>query len=197
MADAPQSIRSSIMDPLLNFKFLVSWGPSTGGDLTVVAGVSKIGPLGRTTDKVEYREGGAPTGTRMIPGQTKYDEITLERGIILDIAFEQWANKLWYYQNTGKLGNEVSLKDFRKTVKIDLCNQAGQIMLSYYVFNAWPTKYQSMPELDASQGATVALEKLTLQNEGWVVTYAVQNTDGYPEVTQPTGPTIAGVTPPS
>lgn len=197
MADAPSSIRSSIMDPLLNFKFLVSWGPSDGGDLTVVAGVSKIGPLSRSTEKVEYREGGAPTGTRQIPGQTKYDEISLERGIILDVAFEQWANKLWYYQNTGTLGQEVSLKDFRKTVKIDLCNQAGQIMLSYYVFNCWPSKYQAMPELNAQDGATVALETLTLQNEGWVVTYAVQNTDGYPEVTQPTAPVLTGVSPPS
>ena len=197
MADAPKSIRSKMMDPLLNFKFLVSWGPSDGGDLKVVAGVSKIGPLSRSTEQVEYREGGAPTGTRKIPGQTKYDEITLDRGIILDTAFEQWANKLWYYQNTDKLGNEVSLKDFRKTVKIDMCNQAGQIMLSYYVFNAWPSKYQSMPELNAQDGATVALETMTLQNEGWVVTYAVTDTSKYPEVTKPTSPTQPAVSPPS
>lgn len=197
MASAPQSIRSSIMDPLLNFKFLVSWGPSTGGNLSVVAGVSKIGPLSRTTEKVEYREGGAPQGTRVIPGQSKYDEITLERGIILDIAFDQWANKIWYYENSGALGKEVSLKDFRKTLKIDLCNQAGQIMMSYYVFNCWPSKYQAMPELNAQDGATVALEQLTLQNEGWVSTYAVENTDGYPNFDEPSKPTIAGVKPPS
>lgn len=195
MAD-PQSIRSSIMDPLLTFKFLVSWGPSDGGDLKVVAGVSEIGPLARTTEKVEYREGGAPTGTRQIPGQTKYDEISLKRGIILDQAFEQWANKIWYYPNTAKLGEEVSLKDFRKTMKIDLCNQAGQIMLSYYVFNCWPSKYQAMPNLNAQDGATVALEELTLQNEGWVVSYAVENTDGYPSFDEPSSPTIEGVSPP-
>lgn len=195
MAD-PQSIRSSIMDPLLTFKFLVSWGPSDGGDLKVVAGVSEVGPLSRTTDPVEYREGGAPTGTRQIPGQTKYDDITLKRGIILDIAFEQWANKIWYYPNTAKLGEEVSLKDFRKTMKIDLCNQAGQIMLSYYVFNCWPSKYQSMPNLNAQDGATVALEELTLKNEGWVVSYAVENTDGYPSFDQPAKPVIEGVSPP-
>jgi len=185
------------MDPLLNYRFLVSWGPSAGGNLTVVAGVSKVSSLSRTTEKVEYREGGASQHTRLIPGQTKYGEINLERGIILDIAFEQWANQMWYYQNSGALGNLVSLKDFRKTVKIDLCNQAGQIMLSYFVFNCWPSKYQSMPDLNAQDGATVALETMTLQNEGWVVTYAVQNTDGYPSVINPTAPAIAGVAPPS
>lgn len=196
MAD-PASIRPTIMDPLLNYRFLVSWGPSAGGNLSVVAGVSKVSSLSRTTEKVEYREGGASQHTRLIPGQTKYGEINLERGIILDIAFEQWANQLWYYQNSGALGNLVSLKDFRKTVKIDLCNQAGQIMLSYFVFNCWPSKYQSMPDLNAQDGATVALETMTLQNEGWVVTYAVQNTDGYPSVINPTAPAIAGVAPPA
>jgi phage tail-like protein len=196
MAD-PASIRSTIMDPLLNYRFIVSWGPSSGGNLTVVAGVSKIGPLSRTTEKVEYREGASPQHTRVIPGQTKYDEITLERGIILDMTFQQWANQMWYYQNSSVLGSIVSLKDFRKTVKIDMCNQAGQIMLSYYVFNAWPSKYQAMPEMNAQDGATVALETLTLQNEGWVVTYAVADTSGYPSVLDPTAPVIAGVAPPA
>ncbi len=191
----PTSIRSSVMDPLLNFKFIVSWGPSTGGDLTVVAGVSKVGALSRTTESVEYREGGAPQGTRKIPGQTKYEDITLERGLILDVAFEQWANKIWYYENSGKLGEEVSLKDFRKTVKIDLCNQAGQIMNSYYVFNCWPTKYQALPELDAQAGATVALETMTLVNEGWVRDDSVKEPT-YPSFDNPASPTIAGVTPP-
>ena len=75
----PTNVRSSIMDPLLNFKFLVSW--DIDGSLTVVAGVSKIGPLARSTEVADYREGGAPQGTRKIPGQTSYDEITVERGI--------------------------------------------------------------------------------------------------------------------
>ena len=191
---AVTDVRSSIMDPLLNFKFIVSW--DIGGSLTVVAGVSKIGPFARSTEVAEYREGGAPQGTRKIPGQTKYDEITVERGIILDIAFEQWANKVWYYQNSGKLGTEVSLKDFRKTLKVDLCNQAGQIMNSYYIFNCWPSKYTILPELDAQAGNTVALESMTLQNEGWARDPDVKGPE-YPSFSEPSSPTIAGVTPPA
>ena len=181
MADAPKSIRSKMMDPLLNFKFLVSWGPSEGGDLTLVAGVSKIGPLSRSTEQVEYREGGAPTGTRKIPGQTKYDEISLERGIILDTAFEQWANKLWYYQNTDKLGNEVSLKDFRKDIIIEVYNEAGQLAIAYKVYRCWVSEFQALPELDASANA-VAIQTLKLENEGW---------ERDAEVAEPSEPTFA------
>lgn len=191
----PTNVRSSIMDPLLNFKYIVSWDDSSG-KLTVVAGVSKIGPLARSTEVAEYREGAAPQSTRKIPGQTKYDEISLERGIILDVAFEQWANKVWYYQNSGALGNEVSLADFRKTLKIDLCNQAGQIMTSYYAFNCWPSKYTILPELNAQDGATVALESMTLQTEGWARDPDVNGAD-YPSFAEPASPVIAGVSPPA
>lgn len=194
----PTSIRSSIMDPLLNFKFIVSWGPSPesgGGNLTVVAGVSKVGPLARTTEVAEYREGAAPTHTRRIIGQTKYDTFSIERGIILDIAFEQWANKVWYYENSGALGQNVSLKDFRKTIKIDHCNQAGQIMNSYYIFNCWPSKYQSLPDMDASAGNTVALETMELQHEGWARDDSY-SAPAYPSFDLPASPVIAGVEPP-
>lgn len=192
----PTSIRSTIMDPLLNYKFIVSWGPSTGGDLTVVAGVSKVGALKRSTEAVDYREGGAPETTRKIPGQTKYENITLERGIILDIAFEQWANKLWFYEQTAVLGNEVSLADFRKTVKIDHCNQAGQIVNSYYIFNAWPTDYTALPDLNASDGATVAVESMTLVCEGWTRDTSYTG-PAAPSFDLPAAPVIPGVTLPS
>ncbi len=184
----PTSIRSSVMDPLLNFKYIVSWGV-TGGDLKQVAGVSKIGPLARSTEVAEYREGAAPMHTRKIPGQTKYDDINLERGIILDIEFEQWANKIWFYENSNALGQNVSLADFRKTLKIEMCNQAGQVMFVYYIFNSWPTKYQAVPELNAQDGATVALETLTLANEGWArdTTFSPAAYPSYAEPAEPLG----------
>jgi phage tail-like protein len=58
------------------------------------------------------------------------------------------------------------LQDFRKDVTIQVCNQAGQVMKPYLVFNAWPSEYTGMPELDAGANA-VALESMTLQNDGW------------------------------
>ena len=46
---------------------------------------------------VEHREGGDPSTSRKSPGRTKYDAITLERGVTNDVEFEQWANKVWNF----------------------------------------------------------------------------------------------------
>lgn len=185
----PTSIRSTTLDPLLTYKFIVSWGPSTGTP-TVVAGVSKVSALSRTTAPVKWREGGSPEHTRQIPGQTTYDDITLEKGIILDVSFEQWANKMWFYEQTAKLGEEVSLADFRKTLRIDHCNQAGQIVDTYYVFNCWPTKYTALPDLNAQDDAQVAIETLVLVNEGWARDDTV-NAPKLPSFDLPASPIIA------
>ena len=83
-----------------------------------VAGVSKVGALKRTTEVVKHREGGDPSSSRKSPGRTEYEAITLERGVTHDTEFEKWANKVWNF-GSG-LGAEVSLKDFRKDIIIEV-----------------------------------------------------------------------------
>lgn len=178
----PIRIRSPVMDPLLTYKFIVSW--EVGGNLVPVAGVSKVGPLVRTTEVAEYGNAPGP----VIPGQTQYEEILLERGIIIDVAFERWANKVWFYQHSATLGDEVSLASFRKTLTLDHCNQAGQTVDRYYVFNCWPSKLTALPELDAAADNTVAIESLTLQNEGWQRDGAFAP-GAYPSFGEPRSPT--------
>ena len=107
-------------DPYKNFKFLVKW------DNRVVAGVSKVGGLKKTTEVVTHREGGDPSSSRKSPGKTEFEAITLERGVTHDVEFEQWANKVWNFG--AGLGEEVSLKDFRKHIRIELLNEAGQAL---------------------------------------------------------------------
>ena len=179
----PVNVRASAApyarDPYLSFKFIVSWDDGAGGDFTPVAGVSKVGALTRETELVLHAHGGeSSTVTSRIPGQTSYGEVSLERGLIVDVAFERWANRAWFYENTGVLGEEVSLADLRKTLKIDLCNQAGQIVKVYYVFNCWPSTYTALPDLD-SNADDVAFESMTIQNEGW------QRDDAYAVGDQP------------
>ena len=191
----PTNLRSQIMDPLLNYKFIVNWGDAGSGNVAAVAGVAKIGALSRNAEVADYREGSDPFVGRKIPGQIKYDNISLERGIILDVAFEQWANKIWFYEQSGALSqNQVSLADFRKDLRLDVCNQAGQVMLQYWIFNAWPVKYQATPEFDAQAGNTVALETLELAHEGWTkdTSYTAA---AYPSYALPTDP--QGGLPPS
>jgi phage tail-like protein len=159
------SVNANRYDPYKNFKFRVKW------DGIYVAGVSKVGALKRTTEVVEHREGGDPSTVRKSPGQSKYESITLERGVTHDIGFEQWANKVWSFNNAqagaDQRTQETSLRDFRKDIIIDVFNEAGQKVLSYKVFRCWVSEYQALPELDASANA-VAIQTLKLENEGWV-----------------------------
>jgi len=151
------SVNATRFDPYKNFKFRVKW------DGRYVAGVSKVSALKRTTEVVSHREGGDPSSDRKSPGRTKYEPITLERGVTHDVEFEQWANKVWNF-GSG-LGSEVSLQDFRKDVTIELYNEAGQIVLRYLVFRAWVSEYQALPDLDANANA-VAIQSIKLENEG-------------------------------
>jgi len=64
------------------------------------------------------------------------------------------------------LGAEVSLKDFRKDITLDLYNEAGQLVLSYKIYRCWVSEYQILPDLDANANA-IAIEQLKLENEGW------------------------------
>jgi phage tail-like protein len=159
------SVNSQRFDPYKNFKFRVKW------DGRYVAGVSKVSALKRTTEVVEHREGGDPSIARRSPGRTKYEPVTLERGITHDVEFEQWANKVW---NLGSgLGAEVSLKDFRKDVILEIYNEAGQLAIAYKIYRCWVSEYQAVPELDANANA-VAIQTLKLENEGWERDYEVK-----------------------
>jgi len=152
------SVNATRFDPYKNFKFKIKW------DGRYVAGVSKCSSLKRTTEVVEHREGGDPSTSRKSPGRTKYDPITLERGVTHDPEFEKWANKVWSLG--AALEAEVSLADFRKDIIIDIFNEAGQKALSYKVYRCWVSEYQATPDLDANANA-VAIQHIKLENEGW------------------------------
>ena len=109
-------------------------------------------------------KGGDPSSSRKSPGRTEYAPVTLERGVTHDPEFENWANKVWRFG--AGLGAEVSLKDFRKDITLDLYNEAGQLVLSYKIYRCWVSEYQILPDLDANANA-IAIEQLKLENEGW------------------------------
>ena len=166
------SVNAQRFDPYKNFKFRVKW------DGRYVAGISKVSSLKRTTELVEHREGGDPSTTRKSPGRTKFEPVTLERGITHDTEFEKWANKVW--QTGVGLGAEVSLRDFRKDVIVEVYNEAGQLALTYKVFRCWVSEYQALPDLDANANA-VAIQHIKLENEGW---------QRDPAVVEPAEPTL-------
>jgi len=167
------TVNAQRFDPYKNFKFRVKW------DGRYVAGISKVSGLKRTTEVVEHREGGDPSTSRKSPGRVKFEAITLERGVTHDQEFEQWANRVWNF-GSG-LGAEVSLKNFRKDLIVELYNEAGQVVIAYKVFRAWVSEYQALPDLDANANA-IAIQHLKLENEGWERDY---------DVVEPTEPSFS------
>lgn len=170
------TVNAQRFDPYKNFKFCVFFE----GQTNPVAGISKVSALKRTTEVIENREGGDPSTPRKSPGRTKYEAITLERGVTHDLDFERWANQVWNFKSWR--GAEVSLKNFRRNLIIHMYNEAGQLAIAYKVYRCWVSEFQAQPDLDANANA-VAIQSIKLENEGW------ERDD---QVVEPTEPTFTG-----
>jgi phage tail-like protein len=154
----PFTVNTNRFDPYKSYAFLVYFGTST----TPVAAVSKVTGLKRSSDVIEFKEGGNGIILKGL-GRTKYEPITLERGITHDTDFENWANAA---QVLDKGSPSTSLKNLRQDVRIDFLNEERQPALRFIVHRCWVSEYQALPDLDAGSNA-VAIEHIKLENEGW------------------------------
>jgi phage tail-like protein len=119
----------------------------------VVAGMTTVGGLTRSKEVSKQH---------LEPGQTDFAPITLEGGVSDDPAFVQWACAMVgapFARNTSSL-------DFRKTITLDIHDEAGQKVLAVTVYNAWVSEFDAVPDLDGL-GNTLLIERMTLQHEGW------------------------------
>jgi phage tail-like protein len=139
-------------------KFVVKW------DGRIIPGISYVSELNRKTEVIHHRDGGDPSIQRRSPGLTNFEPVIIKRPRTLDDTFEKWANKVW---NLGSgLGTEVSLKDFRKDIIIELRDGNDRLLMAFKVYRCWPSEYIALSELNSGD-TTVATETLILQNEGW------------------------------
>ena len=150
------TVNTHRFDPYKDFKFRVKW------DGEYVAGISKVSSLTRSTEPVTHREGGDQSSFRVTPGLTKFDPIVLERGLSHDTAFEEWANLTFSIQGNA----DMSLKNYRKDIVIELVNLQGSIVMAFIVYRCWVSDYQALPDLDSNNNC-IAIEKIVLQHEGW------------------------------
>jgi phage tail-like protein len=157
MANTQFVVNATRFDPYKNFLFRVRW------DGKVVAGISKVSILKRSTEPVLFREGGDPSSSRITPSVWKFEPVTLERGVTHDPEFEKWANLIWSIDGNAA----ISLKNFRKDIILELLNEEGMVAKAYNLYRCWVSEYQALPELDAN-AHVVAIEKLVLQCEGWI-----------------------------
>jgi phage tail-like protein len=154
----PFTVNINRYDPYKTYRFVVYFGES----VDPVAGVSKVSGLKRSSDVIEYKEGGNGVTLKGL-GRTKYEPITLERGVTHDPEFETWADAA---QKLEKGAAHQDLSKLRREVRIVLQNEAGQPVQQYNVHRCWVSEYQALPDLDAG-GNAVALQHIRLENEGW------------------------------
>ena len=145
-------------DPYKTYRFLVYFNPST----SPVAAVSKVSALKRSSDVIEYKQGGDALILKGL-GRTKYEPITMERGVTFDTDFEEWANAA---QVLKKGAPSTSLAKLRKEISIVLLNEQAQPVHRYFVHRCWVSEFQALPDLDAGANA-VAIEHIKIENEGW------------------------------
>jgi phage tail-like protein len=150
---------AKVILPYRNFKFRVYFE----GKSEPVALVSKMTALKRTTEVVEWRQGGESNTIRKLAGKSKYEPITLEQGLSLDTDFEDWADRVnkWGSTDLAQKDNE-----FRKELRVEILDLDGEVVIKYKMHKCWVSEYTAIPDFDANANA-VAIKTLKIENEGW------------------------------
>lgn len=127
------------VDPYLNCNFLVEI------DGLITAGFQECSGLESSIEVIDYREGGAMT-PRKIPGQTKYANIVLKKGLTDDVTLYDWHQRA--------VDGEIE----RKNGSIIVLHRSVEV-LRWNFHSAWPAKWTG-PSFSASanQVAIVSLE---------------------------------------
>jgi phage tail-like protein len=107
----------------------------------------------RRHDVIEYREGTDPMLVRKLPGLSKFNNITLKRGLTSSLELANWYKAV----RDGQAQT-------RRKVAIVVADETGSDKARFIVSEAWPTKYE-VSELNA-KGSEVLVETLELSNEG-------------------------------
>jgi len=175
MTEMEFRVESNRADPYKNFKFRVKW------DGRYVAGISKVSEFKRTTEVIKHRSGGDPSMDLLAPGRHTWAPLTFDQGVTNDHEFERWINKVWHFG--AGLGAEVSLKDYKKDLLVEVYNEAGQLAVAYEVFDCWVSEYRALSELDA-MGNGVLIAQIRVENHGWRRTAVPEPTP--PSFTVPT-----------
>lgn len=144
-------------DPYKSFRFEVE---ISGHMVFARAGFQKVSGLKMNTEVIEYREGGDNLTVSKSPGLTKFEPITLQRGMSEDTDMWDWASKIFHIDETAHEQTK-----YRANVKIKLKGRDGRVVRAWEVPNAWISKYET-GEFDA-MGNNIMIETIELQHEGW------------------------------
>ena len=136
-------------DPFIGHEFLVSLG-DLGGEDQLVGGFHEVEGIGASIDVVEYRTGNERVPqARKLPGLRRFTNVTLKRGLIMDLRLWDWIN---------------GYPPEPRVVTITLLDQTRTPTIRFTLQRAWPCRW-SGPHLHASS-SLLAVESIELCHEG-------------------------------
>jgi phage tail-like protein len=110
----------------------------------------EVSGLTSESEVIEVREGGRGRETVRVPGNVKWSNIELKRGIDTNMGLWEWRKQVI----DGKFG------DARDNGTIEVIDQQGNPIAVYSIKNAWPSKYTGA----AMSGS--AFESITIAHDG-------------------------------
>ncbi|HLT06667.1 MAG TPA: phage tail protein [Cyclobacteriaceae bacterium] len=105
------------------------------------------------------KEGGENRFEHTLPTRTKYSDLVLKRGVLVDSGVIKWCRKA------------IERFEFEPTtVLVHLLNDNHDILIEWKLFHAWPKKW-SVAELNAEQSA-VLVETIELNYNYFTVNHS-------------------------
>lgn len=152
--------RTASEDPIKAYNFLIE-----------IDGFARFGFSKGTApkvkiDEVEYREGGDAATPRKSPGLAKYENVTLERGVIL-AAGQGDADCLDWLKQVFDAGGALRAPKFRRNIEYVLLNNEGKEGQRWRLMQAWPNEGTPFSDLDGTASSD-QIEKLTVCYEGLI-----------------------------
>lgn len=183
--------RSSNLDPIEKYRFQVlvfenasgayTSGTSSTGDkedsrILKRSGFTEVTTPRSKTKEIEYRENTHGNTVVKQPGLTKYENISLRRGVTKDNGLYSWytkvnteAGSLNKFQETLAGLASIPFQDpnFRREVLISSMDRTGKFTKHWFLYNAWPVEYKGLNDFD-SKASEIGIEELVLTFENCI-----------------------------
>jgi len=177
--------RSASVDAIEKFRFSVfvfnlAFDPvSLAQNFTgfLRGGFSEVTLPRQTTTAIEYRENIDPMHPIVVPGLTKYDPVTLRRGVTNNSDFFRWANQVHDANQIIASAIERIKGDpndappseslnFRRDVVIVANDRSGDPVKAWLLRNCWVSSYKPGDDLAATSEDKL-IEEIELRYESF------------------------------
>ncbi len=125
-----------------------------------LARFTEISGLKTSTNVFEIEEGGMNHMVHKLPGQARYENLVLKSGVTGSVELAEWMNMV--------LTGQTERSELYRNGSIILRDNAGEEIMRWNFFDAWPVSYEG-PTLNAGS-SEIAVETFELAHHGLKVT---------------------------